>query len=345
MDTIGERRLHRDRSGAICWYPPRRIVARLLAALRPAKAHKIPEETQNNVISLSTSRSMSVLNGHEEPGLCKDNTSFKLGVSCGLLYLIAASKNELAKMVELREGMEKLLQNVREELQRKDALLEPSKLSDTLASSITDIQEVSSSNSHPSAQSQKPYVQPESKSKMVHNHFLHYIISEQDECVEKINELEAELAVELEMLQLHFDGETTLQHTQDGSIKFLVFGTIPEWLKSQNVNWQVTIEESSPSSDGTNFDEIIDPQEASTELCFGVPPVELERRLHELLEARQEERIAELESALECARQKLIQKEVEITWWKDTARLISLHVPETSRFTFQLDPETALKLK
>ncbi|RZR84865.1 hypothetical protein BHM03_00011768 [Ensete ventricosum] len=60
----------------------------------------------------------------------------------------------------------------------------------------------------------------------------------------------------------------------------------------------------------------------------GVSARELERRLHELLETRQQERIAELESALECAERKLREKESEVCWWKDTARLVSQHKSE-----------------
>lgn len=102
--------------------------------------------------------------------------------------------------------------------------------------------------------------------------------------------------------------------------------------------------DSSTKSHSSNNGEIIDPQEAS-DVSFGVSPIELERRLHELLEARLQEQIIDLECALECARQKVIEKETEVTWWKDTARLISHHVPETSRFAFRLDPEAASKLK
>ena len=63
----------------------------------------------------------------------------------------------------------------------------------------------------------------------------------------------------------------------------------------------------------------------------GVEPHELERRLHELLEARQEKRINELEAALEHSKIVLREKEIEATWWKDTARLFSQqHVKDTS---------------
>ena len=67
---------------------------------------------------------------------------------------------------------------------------------------------------------------------------------------------------------------------------------------------------------------------------YGVPPTELERRLHELLEAREQEQVEveELEAALEGTIHNLHEKEIEVSWWKDTARLISQHVPGPSRF-------------
>ncbi|KAL5144830.1 Protein POLAR LOCALIZATION DURING ASYMMETRIC DIVISION AND REDISTRIBUTION [Glycine soja] len=312
-------------------FSPRRLVASLLAPLRPTKGLRLQQRRQNETGDLeapSPSSPTNELKGSDESTgqLHESDTSFKLGVGCGLLYLIAASKNELSKMIELQKEMEMLLQNVKGELQSKDSLLKPLKQSDTLALSITDIQEVSSSSSHLSIHSNIQYVQPESKSDMVPNRFLEYNTSEQDECAEEINELRAEFEIELQRLQLYLDGETGFDDAQQEGVK-------------------VTLEDSSSKSHSSSFGEIImEPQGATYDVSFGVPPIELERRLHELLEARLEERISELESALECKTQKLIKKEIEVTWWKDTAQLISQHVPETSRFTFPLDPDISLKL-
>ncbi|TKY45198.1 hypothetical protein E2542_SST31485 [Spatholobus suberectus] len=114
-------------------------------------------------------------------------------------------------MVELRKEMEMFLQSVKGELQSKDALLKPLKQSDALALSITDIQEVSSTNSHFSIHSQAQYVQLESKSDIVQNHFLEYNISEQDECAEEINELQTKFEIELQRLQLYLDGEAAFE--------------------------------------------------------------------------------------------------------------------------------------
>lgn len=73
--------------------------------------------------------------------------------------------------------------------------------------------------------------------------------------------------------------------------------------------------------------ELMVEQTSSSSDC-GVCAIELERRLHGLLEARQRERIAELESVLQCAERRLRDKEREICWWRDTARLVAEHKTE-----------------
>ncbi|XP_047177323.1 protein POLAR LOCALIZATION DURING ASYMMETRIC DIVISION AND REDISTRIBUTION-like isoform X2 [Vigna umbellata] len=322
----------RETSSKKC-FSPLRLVESLLAPLRPAKGVRLQQRRQNETGDLHAAPSpTNELKGSDDsianPGqLHESDTSFKVGVGCGLLYLLAASKNELGKMVELRKEMELLLQNMKGELQRKDALLKPLKQNDALALSITDIQEVSSSDSHISIHSQTQYVQPESKRNMVPNNFLEYNISEQGECAEEINDLQAEFEIELQRLQLYLDGETEFEDAKHEGVKITVK------------------DRSSKSSRSSSFGEItMEPIGASYDVSFGVSPIELERRLHELLEARLEERITELEYGLECTTQKLMKKEIEATWWKDTARLLSQHVPETSRFTFPLDPEIAVNL-
>lgn len=72
---------------------------------------------------------------------------------------------------------------------------------------------------------------------------------------------------------------------------------------------------------------------------YSVPPVELERRLHEVLEERQQQRIYELETALERAMHYLEEKQRELSWWKDTARLVSQHVPAISSTFMRRDIE------
>ncbi|KAJ7966266.1 protein POLAR LOCALIZATION DURING ASYMMETRIC DIVISION AND REDISTRIBUTION [Quillaja saponaria] len=339
MDSTGEIRRRRDGSPIIECFSPRRIVARWLSALRQAKeqrekrkkeskGEKKVEEFESG--SSPENRSMNELNGsspsfsnyaNEESGHCRNNTTFKLGVGCGLLYLIAASKNELTKMVELWTEMEMLLKNVKKEQEKKDALPMPSGVDDAIACSISVVQVGLDSTSQATVQSHTPRALPEWEN-MVHDQSIECYTTDQDECM---NELEAELKAELEYLQLHLDKESTCKHLQQQGTK-------------------VEVRDSNASSYIVGFGEVIDPKEAGNEMCCGVPPMELERTLHELLEARQQERIEELESALESAKQKLLKKEIEASWWRDTARLVFQHVPENSWVASDLDPTTSFEL-
>nr|POE51456.1 protein polar localization during asymmetric division and redistribution [Quercus suber] len=155
------------------------------------------------------------------------------------------------------------------------------------------------------------HVLQDSESIMVHDQLLISNHHQKEEHVEGMDELEAELVAELELLQIHLDRENSTKHPQQQRIK----------------------DAASVRGRSLSFVEVIDPQNGGTEMEYGVPPTELEIRLHELLEARQQERVEELEAALECTIHKLREKEIEVSWWKDTARLISQHVPGPSRFS------------
>lgn len=68
-----------------------------------------------------------------------------------------------------------------------------------------------------------------------------------------------------------------------------------------------------------------------TDERYGVCPYELEKKLHELLEARQQDELLKLETALSRVERRLQEKETEVSWWKDAARLLAQRVPESSR--------------
>ncbi|KAI4981058.1 hypothetical protein ZWY2020_021543 [Hordeum vulgare] len=58
---------------------------------------------------------------------------------------------------------------------------------------------------------------------------------------------------------------------------------------------------------------------------YGVSTLELDRRLHELLHQRNQERIEELEAALRRAEKRLFDKEMEASLSKDTAKMAFRH--------------------
>ncbi|KAJ0089937.1 hypothetical protein Patl1_12583 [Pistacia atlantica] len=270
------------------------VVSRWFSRFRAAKFKKISgqvEKREQDVTS-DDKYSTDLLNGGDSPCMdpqnhqsgCPTEPSFNMGVGCYLLYLIAASKNELDKMMELRTQMEMLLQDAKKELEAKDTLADPFKSTGVFPYSTIDVREGVDRSECDTPKS--------------------------EQCPKGMDPLEAELEAELERF--------LLQHPQQQSIEVTVNDT--DTAKSQSF------------SSGEVINPEIDPQgEECTEVDYGIPPYELERRLHEVLEARQQDQITELEAALECARHKLRENDIEITWWKDTAKLLSQHIPATSR--------------
>jgi hypothetical protein len=63
----------------------------------------------------------------------------------------------------------------------------------------------------------------------------------------------------------------------------------------------------------------------------GVSARALERRLHELLQRRQQDRIVQLEAALDGAQRRLQEREREVVWWRDAAKLVSHRRDESRR--------------
>ncbi|CAK9317531.1 unnamed protein product [Citrullus colocynthis] len=322
MSHTGDRSLP-DEPVSIHCLSPRRFVARWLASFRRPKRRRAVEEvkrekegadsdgplmccrcSRNGVDGGASSSSTAEILG---PGPNrKEDTSFNLGVGCSLLYLVLASKNELSKMVDLRREMEHFLQEIKEELGKKNNPFGSFHLNTDVACSSTDCQDGPCSTSQLSYQQEFSSQIVSDAQSTILNHSRKSCLHEQaGECQERIDELESEFEAELELLQLHLEVESFSERIEKPRIK-----------SASNTN--------STRSCCMNSGEVTDLQE-------GVLPTELERKLHELLEARQQEQIKELEGALECAKQEIIEKECEVSWWKETAKVISKHIPVHSR--------------
>ncbi|KAL7165947.1 hypothetical protein ACSBR2_036755 [Camellia fascicularis] len=336
------RRRRRRRRRESC-LSPRSLLFRWWSSSKKSKGQKIVEVKKSEDVSrrvgLERERkeevgcSMNSLNGESSScvsdlkeeseidevsasGQFRKEDCFNLAVGFGLFYLIAASKNELNKIIKLRTEMEMLLQNVKEEVenQNMEILCKPSKSNEIIACTAIDAQENLCSIGHVSLQHLLLLKNPaDVETTQLYDQSMTCEAIRPEKCMKGIDQLEAELEAELERLQLHLDSDD-----------------IFEYPKQQRV--EVTVEDTAlVGSLSASFEVVVDPPEACTQEHYGVPSNELERRLHELLESRQQERIEELEHALECANQKLCEKEREVCWWKNTAILISQHVPKTSR--------------
>ncbi|CAH2073155.1 unnamed protein product [Thlaspi arvense] len=268
---------------------------------------------------------------HSEPQ--RREFLFSIGVSCYLLHLIATGREEIHKTVELRNDLEKFLECRKDELRRKqqefielrndiERFLEShnyelrpkqqqvssfmhQEQSETSAFSTT-----SDVVDGPESSTTDHYFSPQfletSLSVGREGSLKHYVFKGGEEDFGgEMDQLEAELEAEFELLQIGQDHE----------------GTSSSNLKE--------VSEKSGDSEGIRFSRRM--CSGAMEEQQGVCPYELERRLHELMETRQVEEIKELETALEDAKRRLHVKEAEASWWKDTAFIVSEHIPEPSR--------------
>ncbi|KAL2544698.1 Protein POLAR DURING ASYMMETRIC DIVISION AND REDISTRIBUTION [Forsythia ovata] len=259
-------------------------------------------KSKNKAVKCSMKCHASSSSSPEEPEHAKE-ASFNLGIGFGLIYLIAASRNELSQMVELHKQTKMLLQNLRTEFQNQEnRLLMPSESRISHSLSKPGAQEVLCTKENVSLQLSSSDDIEKSESDLGYSRYPNKKIYRRDRSL-RMDQLEAELETEFCRLQLQMDNEYMLEYKRQQCTEMNLEDTAPE------------------DSFSTSSKEIIDQPELRE--YYGVHPGELACRLHELLEERQQERIKELESALECATHKLHEKERELSWWKDTATFIS----------------------
>ncbi|KAL8137360.1 hypothetical protein V2J09_003361 [Rumex salicifolius] len=239
---------------------------------------------------------------NQKPGCDQQELNFNIVAGLGLMSLIAANKMELEKTMEIRRQMESYLQNQKQECERKN------KISEQSESEISCLNENATHGpcEHHFCENGSPEISiAPSDITLVCDQFLKSDASSKEECIQGMNQfenLEVEMETELKLLQLHLQTEES----------------------SQQHKWQIK-----EDSQGLDTEMMYCQQEDDIDQ-FGVNPYELERRLHELIEARQDERIRELESILKQTRQKLQDHKTEASWLKDTTMIISNHLPESS---------------
>ncbi|KAK8919289.1 hypothetical protein KSP39_PZI021840 [Platanthera zijinensis] len=223
-------------------------------------------------------------------------------MGAGLVFLLAKSATEFNRMVELRSEMETMLKYIKDEIQIKASA---SDLAESKAHSFfpnSNYWESGNSNKLPNDDSESCNFRFGAME--IHRQPHRRVDMDAKLCSKKGCEMEEELQVELQRLQFHLEGQGSSTHPHQDRL------------------FEVDTESSGSFADANQQ---VNEAKAEANKHAGVCPLELERRLHELLEARQHERIAELETALECAARKLDEKEVEICWWRDTARLVTKH--------------------
>ncbi|KAF8040387.1 hypothetical protein BT93_B2580 [Corymbia citriodora subsp. variegata] len=212
----------------------------------------------------------------QSQGLSNQMVLFSLGLTIGVTTSVVANKREGDLLDERLRQAENLVQDLHEELEMKDLL--------TVKEIDTNGPRSPGTGAHPllngTTTASSPVCEIDNSSKS-------HVKEPNDGTAEKsdaMREIEAELEAELERLQLDTK-LTSVKNTSD---------FVEEGVDSQLEGTLKSDHDVSGSSDG---------QACSPN--YAVPPQQLSLRLHELIESRLEERIAELEAALEASREKL----------------------------------------
>lgn len=144
--------------------------------------------------------------------------TFNLALGFGLLSLISASKTELDKTMELRKEMEAILRSIKEEHQSNATNPKPSDAgvaypASTTLDGVTNVSPFSVDDPAPS------FSQPESG--------MSFVCDKDGDMHEKegflggVDQLEEQLAAELELLQLHMEAENSSENQEVAEVRYL----------------------------------------------------------------------------------------------------------------------------
>ncbi|ERN18691.1 hypothetical protein AMTR_s00065p00206240 [Amborella trichopoda] len=265
------------------------------------------EEVGMNALSISDER--EIVSTETISGICKESrgdgtfdeygksqgeVSFSFGVGIGLAFLMY--------MFDLQRRMENILEDIKEE-RRRDVLSEHHRKQSDIVYFTPAYQGINDSGDklyHKYHMSMGQLANASCATQL--DKLPNYVRGNEMAQQMQRDQLEAELEAELEVLQLNLDTEYFSQkknHQREETV-------VDDYCRLDGSN-ELSVEE-------------IPREEVMSEYC-GVSASELERRLHELLEKRQQERITELENALECSERRLLEKETEVSWWRENAKL------------------------
>lgn len=244
----------------------------------------------------------------EFPGFRKrwDDRLFNFGLGFGVVFMITSSKKEIEKLRELQEQTERLVKDLKQEVRRGNF----SNGSSQMLQSSEDLpskyryanREIEDTKNRMVFRSQNSSGRLESGiSGNECNSSAHSIITTESTPQQSgMAQLEAELEAELERMELDLSTERSCER------EIFSGSEMPDNIVYNDLNAsQITGKKSSHDQediDRTNYS-----------LC----PIELERRLHEVLQKRQEDHITELEADLKITEDELLDKEKELSWWKE----------------------------
>ncbi|KAL6606068.1 hypothetical protein ACP70R_041721 [Stipagrostis hirtigluma subsp. patula] len=301
-------------------------------------APELPVETPRSSTSI----------GRKKPE--EELVSMNLGLGASLVLLLSKSAVELNKMVELRAQMEALVSEIRHAAaQRKEK---------EHHSAAAGRSEESNGSSATTTAVKDPIAFPAADADATSNCSRTTADNATSggggggRAVVVMDEMEAELQAELNRMQraaVQGQGERRISPLQGLELPMLKVKT-PKGIAvsdspsgsclddgdggangNDDVEGNAEEEEEGEYDDDEEEEEEYEEEDKTSPAHGGVSARALERRLHELLQKRQQERIVELEAALDSAQRRLHEKEREVVWWRDAAKLVSHRRDESRR--------------
>ncbi|KAF8408208.1 hypothetical protein HHK36_007352 [Tetracentron sinense] len=226
---------------------------------------------------------------------------FCLGITIGVMSTVVADKREADKLNELLKQTENLVQDLQEEIEMKDSL--------TVKELVNEGYELQETNGCSLQNSAPNAISPEQELDESTKHDTKEPDDQKAENSESMSKIEAELEAELERLELNMNA-SSLEKRLSGLVEIdpdftvdIVQGELRADIVKKRAGSQADLDQ---NVSGTST--------AHTHTSnYAVSPQDLNLRLHEVIQLRLEERIMELETALQHSQKRVHFMESEHT--------------------------------
>ncbi|XP_037463549.1 uncharacterized protein LOC119335534 [Triticum dicoccoides] len=249
-----------------------------------------------------------------------------LGVGLSLVFLLAKTSDEFNKMARVRAEMEALIRDFKGQQAMATA---NARGGDDDASGALNPESAASSCLTDGNEPQAATARCEDHRRRHHRHQVASSSGAEMEAASRrrMDVLEEEFHAELERVRARYGQDTPPFSTGEGRDEG---GAEPsdddeDGIADCRQGFESDLGDDDDDDHGNNNDEEEEEDDDDADRYHGVSAIELERRLHELLHQRNQERIEELEAALRRAEKRLFDKEMEASLWKDTAKMAFRH--------------------
>ncbi|KAF4385033.1 uncharacterized protein LOC115710274 isoform X1 [Cannabis sativa] len=240
---------------------------------------------------------------HSQGGSLDGTVLFCLGISIGIISSFITNKSEVDKLKELLNQTENLVQDLHDELEMKDSLTVKELANENYESQDTYEYSISE-------RAQNTLFSEQNIDGPIEDDARDSYLQKAEESSESMSKIEAELEAELERLGLNINASTQQRRLSDvvelepDFVADFAQGELRVDMLGGKAIAKTKSSEDGPSTHTTHHS-----------ANYAVSPRQLSLRLHEVIQSRLEERVNELETALQNSQRKIQMIELERRNW------------------------------